>query len=135
MELKYPTTLWTGFDPAGEQFAVRYHAAYDLARRYFIHDVTRLERFVAGTPNADGAAILLTNEPGLWTPSGRATRDAEFRLNEGRTLTGHLVWGAGGTPYDEVLAGEYQTTWTGYSDVGGAKGTFKYLALPIAVRR
>lgn len=131
VELKYPTALWTGADPSGEQYTVRNHAAYDLARRYFIHDIARLEKFVDATPNTDGVAILLTNEPSLWTASSRATRYANFRIHEGQTLTGRLVWGTGGTPYDEDLRGSYLTSWSDYFGLEGPRGTFRYLALTV----
>lgn len=133
VEFKYATAGWTGRDPAGEEFVVRHHAAYDLARRYFIHDVHRLERFCAVQPDTDGIAIMLTNEPGLWKDSGRpAARDTNFRIHEDRTLTGRLVWGTGDSPrYDQVLGGTYTARWCDYSDVSGPKGQFRWLALPV----
>ncbi|MDF9717245.1 hypothetical protein [Nocardioides sp. ChNu-99] len=133
IELKYATASWLGEDGRGEQFQLKNHAAYDLARRYFIHDVHRLERFTEAVPDADGVALMLTNEPGLWNPpTGRVTRDTNFRVHEGRTLTGHLAWGSGDTPrYDQNLTGTYAVNWHDYSELDGGRGLFRWLALPV----
>lgn len=133
IEFKYATAGWTGTDPSGEQFHVKHHAAYDLARRYFIHDIHRLERFTADQPGSNGIAIMLTNEPALWTPpSGRPTRDSNFRIHQDRTLTGHLVWGNGDAPrYDQHLTGTYTAQWHDYSHLDGPKGHFRWLAIPV----
>lgn len=132
IEFKYATAGWQGADPSGEQFNVRNHAAYDLARRYFAHDIHRLEQFTAGQPNTDGLAIMLSNEPGLWEDRGRAdSRDRNFRIHQGRTLTGDLVWGAGGTRYDQPLSGTYQLAWHDYSTSKPGKGRFRWLAVPV----
>ena len=134
IEFKYATAGWVGRDPAEEEFHVRNHAAYDLARRYFINDIHRLERFVDARPDTDGIAIMLTNEPGLWSDAGRANaRDLNFRIHEGRTLTGHLRWGTGDSPkYDQNLNGTYTAHWEDYSHLEGAKGQFRWLAIPVA---
>jgi hypothetical protein len=133
IEFKYATTGWTGTDPHGEHFTVRNHAAYDLARRYYIHDIHRLEQFTAEQPGTTGVAIMLTNEPGLRAPPKRpGARDTNFRLHEGRTLTGHLQWGTGDTPrHDQTLAGTYPLQWNDYSTVEGPKGQFRWLAVPV----
>jgi hypothetical protein len=55
VEFKYATAGWVGTDPRGEEFRVRNHAAYDLARRYFIHDIHRLEQFTAEQPGTDAS--------------------------------------------------------------------------------
>lgn len=94
IEFKYATAGWVGTDPHGEDFYLRNHAAYDLTRRDFIHDIHRLERFTTEQPGTDGLAILLTNERSLWENTGRpVARDMNFRIHDGRTLAGHLVWG------------------------------------------
>ncbi|UZJ24512.1 hypothetical protein RHODO2019_15470 [Rhodococcus antarcticus] len=135
IEFKYATAGWDGTDSHGEAFTVRHHGAYDLTRRYYIHDVHRLERFTAAKPRITGLAILLTNEPSLWNNTGRpGARDANFRLHEGRTLGGHLVWGTGTTPkYDQDLTGTYSTQWQDYSMVDdGPRGRFRWLGLHIS---
>ena len=133
IELKYPTAGWEGTDVRGEHFALRHHSAYDLARRYFIHDVARLERFVVEEPGSDGVAILLTNEPSLWSePGPRGTRDVNFRIHEGNTLSGDLVWGKGdATRFDQHLRGTYTARWVDYSNLGGPKGRFRWLAFTV----
>lgn len=136
IEFKYATAGWRGTDPHGEKYQVRHHAAYDLARRYFIHDIHRLEQFTTERPGTDGIAIMLTNEPSLWADTGRhGARDTNFRIHGGATLTGHLVWGTGDTPkYDQHLTGTYTADWHDYSTVEGRKGQFRWLAVPVASR-
>lgn len=138
IELKYATTGWVGKDPSGERFQVKHHAAYDLARRYFIHDVSRLERFTSEVDSDDGIALMLTNEPGLWNPrvGRRITRDAQFRIHEGRVLEGKLRWGNGGSSqFDQKLTGSYPAVWRDYSNLEGPRGQFRWLALPVGHSR
>lgn len=133
VEFKYVTAAWDGPDPrSGESFQLRAHAAHDLARRNFIFDVARLERFCSAATGTDGLALLLTNAPSLWAPpsSARITRDREFRIHEGRTLTGTLRWGGGDYPANERhLTGSYSLMWREYSHLPGRKGTFRWLAV------
>ncbi|HZJ07358.1 MAG TPA: hypothetical protein VFD59_18120 [Nocardioidaceae bacterium] len=68
IEFKYATRKWEGTDGVtDERFMLRDHAAMDLARHGFIHDVFRLER-ITTEPGAKGLAIMLTNSPSLWNP-------------------------------------------------------------------
>lgn len=94
-------------------------------------DIERLERFAAG-PAANGLAVILTNEPSLWTPprSQRSTRDGDFRLHEGQVLSGTLLWGNGDYPANtRHLSGEYPLRWCDYSDLPGVGGKFRYLVV------
>ncbi|MER8185034.1 hypothetical protein [Kitasatospora sp. NPDC094015] len=133
VEFKYVTRRWTGTcGPDGETYALRNHAATDLARLGFVTDLTRTERFgeASGTT---GLALMVTNEPRLWTPpapGGAPRRDQEFRLHQGRTLAGTLRW-AGGSylPNTRVLRGRYPLDWRPYSRQPGAGGEFRYLAV------
>jgi hypothetical protein len=135
MEFKYATARWEGTDHNDEEYILRNHAAHDLARRYFIHDIHRLERFTSAQANTDGIAIMLTNEPGLWNDTGRTgARDADFRIHEGRVLTGHLQWGTGDAPkYDQHLEGTYAFNWRDYFDLDGPKGRFRWVAVTISM--
>jgi hypothetical protein len=116
IEFKYFTRGWRG-EVAGEEFDLRSHAASDLARLYFIHDVSRLERF-ARSYGHEGIALMLTNDPGLWsqprTGSRRANFDA-FRIHEDQELGGVLEWGNGFAPNRRELANTYRIHWHDYS--------------------
>ncbi|MEU9333787.1 hypothetical protein AB0D49_11590 [Streptomyces sp. NPDC048290] len=132
VEFKYVTRSWSG--PAGEppeEYALRKHGAFDLARRFFVRDIARLERFCEDA-DQNGLALLITNEESLWLPrkSKSPTRDEDFRLHEGRQLSGTLLW-AGGTypPGTQVLRGTYALGWRPYSRLGGAWGEFRCLAV------
>jgi hypothetical protein len=131
IEFKYFTAEWTGtVGQPPEEYALKSHAAADLARLGFVTDIARLERF--GTrPDQNGLALLITNEAGLWRPPKQGgTRDRDFRLNEGRTLTGQLLWGGGDYPRNtRNLRGSYSLSWQPYSLQNGPRGEFRYLAV------
>jgi hypothetical protein len=83
----------------------------------------------------------LTNDSAYWkAPSYSNTVDADFRLHEGRTLSGRLVWsehaGKGTTKNREAalyLRGSYEMRWADYSTPGGDPyGHFKYLLVKVA---
>lgn len=137
VEFKYFTARWTGNDPqTGEEFHVREHAATDLARLNFIHDVRRLERFVDAGRADDGVALLLTNVPGLWKlPGRRRTNDQAFRLHEGAELAGPLVWaGNPDSPYTHNLRGSYAAAWRDYAPpLEGPNGMLRWLAWSVTV--
>jgi hypothetical protein len=131
IEFKYFTTQWTG--TAGqppEEYALKSHAATDLARLGFVSDIARLERF-GNRPDQNGLALIITNEAGLWTPPKLdGTRDRDFRLHEGRTLTGQLLWGGGDyEPNTRLLHGSYSLNWQSYSLQHGPGGEFRYVAV------
>ena len=138
IEFKYVTARWDGLDPGtGEEFRLRHHGAPDLARLGFVVDITRLERFCRPDDvPMNGLAVLLTNDRGLWSaPAGhRQTRDAEFRLHEGRRLRGRLRWGVEGdylTSNQHDLIGDYQLTWRNFAHLSGRNGEFRWLAVQV----
>ncbi|MFI5860775.1 hypothetical protein [Streptomyces sp. NPDC051546] len=117
-----------------EEYQLRNQAADDVARHKFVEDIVRPEKF-CNQPHQDGLALLVTNFPGLWTApksGSRPTRDRQFRIHEGRTLTGTLLW-AEGTYADNTrhLRGRYDLTWRPYSELPGPGGTFRCLAVPV----
>lgn len=137
VEFKYWTRQWTGSagEPS-EHYDLRSHAATDLARRNFVFDIERLERFVAGSEK-NGLAVILTNEPSLWSsPSvARDTRDQAFRIHDGQTLAGTLLWGAGDYPANtRELTGHYKLSWTDYSSLEDGGCHFRYLVVETRAR-
>ena len=142
IEFKYFTARWEGVDPGnGEEFRLRGHAATDLARRNFIFDIARLERFcLSDSAPMNGLAILLTNDRGLWNPppGHRPTRDQEFRLHDGRRITGVLRWGTEGSyflPSQRELAGDYLLHWRDYANLPGRNGEFRWLGVEVGDAR
>ncbi|MBC9822831.1 hypothetical protein H9I49_16190 [Terrabacter sp. MAHUQ-38] len=129
IEFKYFTRRWHGV-VGNETFQLREHAAIDLLRLHFVHDVARLEGF--GFPRS-GLAVLLTNEPGLWAQSARNTRDRDFHLYEGRELSGTLLWAEGAyTPNTRELRGAYALKWQDYATLDEQRGgRLRYLALEV----
>ncbi|MCC8340486.1 hypothetical protein LMJ38_31755 [Streptomyces sp. R1] len=138
VEFKYFTRGWTGTagTPA-EEYVLKEHGATDLARLHFVRDIARLERF-CGQSEQDGLALMLTNEPSLWTPpppGRRRTRDHEFRIHEGRELAGTLRWAEGAyEPNTCTLTGAYPLAWEAYSGQGGPGGEFRWLAVYVNQR-
>lgn len=132
IEFKYWTRRWSGtVGDLAEKYELRNHSVTDLARRNFVFDIARLERFT-DCAATNGIAVILTNEASLWSPPRtlRATRDREFRLHEGRTLAGTLQWGEGDYPANSRhLTGEYVLSWADYSNLPGTGGVFRYLVV------
>lgn len=134
IEFKYLTRAWTGTDGLrDERFTLRGHEALDLARLYFVHDVTRLEGWTDSQADTNGFAVLLTNANRLWEEpkSDRVTRDQAFRIHQGQTLTGTLTWGTPEQPYpdnDRPLRGTYTADWMDYSHPDNrVGGIFRWL--------
>ena len=137
IELKYFTRQMT-ICHDGEQFALKEHAAADLARRGFLADVERLEQLVQDQEQIvrTGFAVLLTNSSNLWNSSSEENNDAAFHLRDGRTdLRGKLQWRRDGLPISEGaidLKGSYAIRWKPYSDLQCHGGQFRYLAIKVA---
>ena len=136
IEFKYFTRRWTGrVGTPAEDYALKGHAAADLARLHFVRDIARLERFCRW-PDQNGLAVMLTNDASLWTPPhpGRGrTRDQEFRIHQGQELTGTLLWAEGEyTANTCTLRGTYPLDWVPYSELGGPGGEFRYLAVSVS---
>ncbi|MFJ9249363.1 hypothetical protein [Streptomyces sp. NPDC101776] len=135
IEFKYFTRRWTGtVGTPAEDYTLKGHAATDLARLYFVRDMVRLERFCRRS-DQNGLAIMVTNDASLWTPPGDGrgqTRDREFRIHQGRELSGTLLWAEGAyEPNTCTLRGAYPLDWKPYSQLDGAGGEFRYLAVSV----
>ncbi len=121
-ELKYSTRKLQCV-VAGEEFALKDQSAQDMRRYDFIKDIARLEQVVVSRSHTRGYALLLTNDSSFWNRSlSNATVDAAFRLHEGATLTGSLLWaphtGTGTMRSRERalhLKGIYPLTWQDYA--------------------
>lgn len=149
IELKYKKARF--FAPIqGEIFLLKGDSAQDIGRYDFLRDVQRLEKAISERRNAIGYAILLTNDSLYWKSSHRKTISDNFRLTEGRKITGTLTWtakaGKGTTKGREspiALKGVYDCVWRDYSEfepteyvlgdnklqVGGSK--FRYLMIKV----
>ena len=139
VELKYLTRK-LDLEREGERFALRNQGAQDIRRYDFLKDIERLERLSERTDVRTGFAILLTNDPTYWKPPRReGTVDAEFRLHEGRTVTGTMEWSEEasfgtkrGRDVPIHLSGSYALEWQDYGDEGdGDYQRFRYLAIRI----
>ncbi len=141
VELKYKTApLQTQVED--EEFVLLNKGAQDLGRYDFIKDIRRVEDIVAErAPRASGYAVLLTNDPSYWAqPRSSLTVDAEFRLQEGRSLHGTLDWGpsaSAGTKRGREqrlpLTGTYPLRWEDYSllEAGALRGKFRCLVVEV----
>lgn len=135
IEFKYFKDKWAGVaGPENEEYELRSHAATDLGRLGFVSDIARLERF-GDRPDQEGLALLITNAEALWTPQApdaRETRDQEFRIHEGRVLSGELRWAQGTYARNtRTLRGSYPLRWQPYSQLGGPRGEFRYVAVRV----
>ena len=137
IELKYKTRGLRA-NVGGELFELRDQSAQDIGRYDFLNDVQRVEQVVSSRRGVTGYAILLTNDSAYWRPPrSPGTIDAEFRIHQGRLVTGDLAWGAAasdgtmkGREAAIALRGSYALTWRDYSEpVRGRYGKFRYLLL------
>lgn len=118
IEFKYRTRRWSGSVEA-EEIQLLHHSAADLGRLYFVHDISRLERW-SQTDGGTAFVIFLTNEDSYWSSPRRrrATNDAAFRIHEGAELTGELQWANNSYPANtRTLRGRYLMGWNEYSDL------------------
>lgn len=139
-ELKYKTrflNLWM----KDEAFFLLDQSAQDIARYDFLKDIYRLEQIVSSLNNVIGYAMFLTNDSAYWKPPrSRRTVDADFRIHQGRFLTGNLRWGvvasSGTTSGREeaiTISGGYNLHWQDYSQPSNASyGKFKYLLVEVS---
>ena len=137
IEFKYVTAAWEGEDGlTGEVFRLRSHAAMDLARLGFVRDIERLELFSALADRTNGLAVILSNCPSLWSQpkTHLRTNDQAFRIHEGRTLSGELLWGGGYRRNDCRLLGTYELGWTPYRVSEGSR-EFQWLSVEVPVPR
>ncbi|MCZ7437102.1 hypothetical protein O7598_11915 [Micromonospora sp. WMMC241] len=141
IELAYVTIRWNGTDPhTGEEYGLRSHTAAEIVRNRFVADVERLEHLCRpGPAGTNGLALLLTNDHALWRAPAvdQPTRDREFRLHNGRRLTGVLRWGVDGRyfpPNERQLSGDYRLDWQDFTQLPGRHGRFRWLAVPVAGR-
>lgn len=132
VELKYLTRAWTG-EVDGEQYELKDHGAQDIRAYDVVKDVVRVEKFIAGRPRADGAVIVLSNDPSYWRQAkmNDTSNAAAFRVSEGTVLTGPRMWGPNtgvGTMKGRVdvldVRGRYEMRWSEYSRLpGGLRGS------------
>lgn len=139
VELKYKThgiNLTIG----GEQFALLNQAAQDIGRYDFVKDIGRLEQIVSERRQVVGYAIILTNDHAYWNrPRKIDTVDAQFRIHEGRILSGQRGWdprASQGTQENRTdsihLSGSYPLAWRDYSSVDVQKhGKFRYALVSV----
>ena len=138
IELKYKTSLLE-CEHEGEMFSLKDQSAQDVGRYDFVLDIHRLERLKQGSPSTKGWCILLTNDALYWKTPTRSTVDEQFRLHDGRTLSGSPQWStlaSKGTTSGRTrkldLSGSYPLQWRDYSRVGdGNSATFRYLSVAI----
>ena len=78
-----------------ETFELKNQGAQDLGRYDYLKDISRLERWCAGSERrfSRGYAILLTNDLSYLRESIKDDPvDRDFRIHEGREISGCLAW-------------------------------------------
>ena len=140
MELKYKTR-GLELEQDDESFILRDQSAQDQGRYDFLRDIQRLELMRSKLEQCKaGYAVLLTNDSSYWkVPMYRDTVDADFRVHEGRAVSGALAWAASAAPGTGrgrespiQIRGSYSLRWQDYSSFPGkAYGSFRYLAVSV----
>lgn len=141
IELKYKTQK-LHIRNNGKIFDLKEQSADDQARYDFLKDIQRLERAVEEGVAKCGYAIMLTNESLYWRPSPTRMRTNfdEFRIHEGKNVTGRMVWGPNAGPGTITrdreapisLKGSYTMNWRDYSQLEAERNNrFRYLAVHV----
>ena len=127
----------------GEVFRLRDQSAHDIRRYDCLKDITRLEYFIHEKGIDVGLFLAVSNDSAYWKPSaGRLTMDKDFRIHEGREVSGVLRWaphtGAGtmkGREQPLTLANTYKLKWQPFSQpTKDTKRAFRYLAVPVGAK-
>ncbi len=140
IELKYKTR-GLELEQDDEPFVLRNQSAQDQGRYDVLLDIQRLELMRSNLEQCKAAnAVLLTNDSSYWkVPTHRDTVDADFRVHEGRAVSGALAWAArassgtvGGRESPIQIRGSYRLRWQEYSNFPGKSyGSFRYLAVSV----
>lgn len=136
IELKYMTKKLK-INCNGEDFSLRDQSAHNIRRYDFVKDIQRLETTVRKGQADAGLAIALTNHKGYWEESQNQTKDAAFRLDNGKVFPSgkKLSWRndtCENTKREKEpiqLDGKYRICWCPYSS--GKGFAFQYLAIPV----
>jgi hypothetical protein len=139
IELKYKTRkLDTTVN--GETFRLADQGAQDCGKYDVLKDIERLEKIVGGEQFHEGYMVFLTNDPHYFASheGEKETIDQQFRLTEGRVLTGELKWseaaGPGTTKGREEpirFSGQYVVNWKPYSKIDAPYGEFRMLIVRV----
>jgi hypothetical protein len=139
IELKYKTRNFNCMIE-GETFSLNNQGAQDIGRYDVLKDIQRLEQMVVSGVANEGFLVFLTNDGTYIKPSlVKDTVDREFKVNDGRRLTGELKWGEQtgqgtlkGREKPIVLKGEYKVSWQSYKKIDdSSSGEFQYLLLAV----
>ncbi len=121
----------------GEHYRLSRQAAFLNHRYDAVKDIERLEHILALDYVDEAYAVILTNQPTYWMESrGNGGLDSEFRLDEGRSLSGLLNWRdensgtARKRPNPLILVGRYELRWLAYSHIPDQEhGEFRVLVV------
>ena len=119
IELKYLTRRWDGAHD-GEQYRLANQSAHDYGRYGVVKDVSRVESFIRDRPGANGAVIVLTNDPAYRSArDDSAANDSAFRISDGRVLHGTHSWRRPPASVERgrslEISRPYALTWAPYS--------------------
>jgi len=139
IELKYKTRKLE-ITVNGETFRLADQGAQDCGKYDVLKDIERLERIVDGEQFHEGYMVFLTNDPQYFVSreEENETVDRQFRLTEGRVLTGELRWSEAAGPgtikgREEPirLSGQYAVNWKPYSQMDAPYGEFRMLIVRV----
>ncbi len=139
IELKYKMRA-VEYIHEGETFTLLNQGAQDIGRYDVIKDLQRLEQMVKYQIVDEGHLIFLTNDLSYHCNPGmeKSTADRDFRVHEGRVISGSLAWhestGAGtmkGREEPIFLEGKYKLSWQEYSQLDTSGGEIKALAVSV----
>ena len=124
----------------GEEFHLP-TGSWDTTAHHYFQDLERLEWLLNAGTIGTGFAVLLSNEPKIWTPPNprRPNQFDAFRLHEDqpplvgqRDVAGHATAKIKKGHPPVALSGSYPVSWRPYSNLEGeGRGKFRYLAVEV----
>ncbi|WP_426449647.1 hypothetical protein ACP26L_32005 [Paenibacillus sp. S-38] len=123
----------------GETFSLLNQGAQDIGRYDVLKDLQRLEQMVKKNLADEGYLIFLTNDTSYCIDPGmnKSTFDRDFRIHEGREISGVLSWSEGtghgtmkGREEPILIEGSYLIRWKPYSQLDDSvQGSIQSLLL------
>ncbi|KGP91246.1 hypothetical protein N780_08530 [Pontibacillus chungwhensis BH030062] len=119
---------------------LKHQGAQDQGRYDYLRDLSKLEDITKDRRDVSAYALIITNDKLYWEkPVNTDTVDSDFRIHEGRTLTGDLAWKVEASTGTMVaregvlsLGEEYQLEWVPFLILDDEKNSeFKALLVRV----
>jgi len=137
IELKYKTKSFIG-QINKEKFELKNQDARDQGCFDYLKDIQRIENCLISNNLEKGYAIILTNDRLYWENKTSNTNFEQFKVYDGRKITGSLCWKVGTSDSSKSgrddcikLLGNYNVLWKDYFKTTNQNQVFRYVLIEI----